>query len=190
VEEEQRRHGAWVRYWPLLAVAVGGLMLGCVLVFPRLLYPPLTITELQARGIRDPMQQVQLQNERLKLQNDARTTLLQGLGGLLVVSTAGAGAYTAWRQLQDNRRQQQRNEDLSREELRLSRESQIADRFTRAVEQLGNRDALDVRLGGIYALERLAHDSPRARASNRGGGAERLHPREQSTTVPQLTSGA
>jgi Pentapeptide repeats (8 copies) len=178
VAEEQRWRGAWVRFWPLLAVVVVGLVLGCVLVFPRILYPPLTITELQVHGVRDPTQQVQLQNERLKLQNDARTTLLQGLGGLLVVSTAGAGAYTGWRQLQDNRRQQQRNEELTREqlrqtsdasqeqlrltqeELRLTRESHITERFTRAVEQLGN-DALDMRLGGIYALERIAKDSER-----------------------------
>jgi uncharacterized protein YjbI with pentapeptide repeats len=176
--ERQRRRGVWVHYWPLLAVVVGGLVLGCVLVFPRLLYPPLSITELRARGVRDPKEQVQLQNDRLRLQNDARTTLLQAVGGLLVVTTAGAGAYTAWQQLQDNRRQQQDNEELSREqlqlsreqllqsldtsleELRLTRESQITERFTRAVEQLGNKDALDVRLGGIYALERLAHDSP------------------------------
>jgi hypothetical protein len=55
---EEHRRGTWVRYWPLLAVAVAGLMLGCVLVFPRLLYPPLTATELQARGVRDPTEQV------------------------------------------------------------------------------------------------------------------------------------
>ena len=158
--EEQHRRGAWVRYWPLLAVVVGGLVLGCVLIFPRLLYPPLTATELQARGITKATEQLPLQEGRLKLQNDARTTMLQALGGLLVVSTAGAGAYTAWRQLQENRRQQQRNEELSREELRLTRESHIAERFTRAVEQLGNNDALDVRLGGIYTLERFAQDSP------------------------------
>lgn len=41
----------------------------------------------------------------------------------------------------------------------LDRERLITDRFIRAVEQLGNRDSLDVRLGGIYALERIARDS-------------------------------
>jgi hypothetical protein len=40
----------------------------------------------------------------------------------------------------------------------LNRQGQITDRFTRAVDQLGN-DKLDVRLGGIYALERLARES-------------------------------
>lgn len=40
----------------------------------------------------------------------------------------------------------------------LNRQGQITERFTRAVEQLGH-DRIDVRLGGIYALERLARES-------------------------------
>ena len=40
----------------------------------------------------------------------------------------------------------------------LSREGQVTDRYTKAVEQLGS-DKLDVRIGGIYALERIARDS-------------------------------
>jgi hypothetical protein len=42
----------------------------------------------------------------------------------------------------------------------LSREGQVTDRYTKAIEQLGS-DKLDVRIGGIYALERVAHDSGR-----------------------------
>jgi uncharacterized protein YjbI with pentapeptide repeats len=40
----------------------------------------------------------------------------------------------------------------------LNRAGQITDRFTKAIEQLGS-EGLDVRLGGIYALERIARDS-------------------------------
>ncbi|WP_186382303.1 pentapeptide repeat-containing protein [Amycolatopsis rhizosphaerae] len=40
------------------------------------------------------------------------------------------------------------------------RQQQLTDRFSKAIEQLGTRDNLDVRLGGIYALERIARDSP------------------------------
>jgi hypothetical protein len=40
----------------------------------------------------------------------------------------------------------------------LARRGQLIDRFTKAVDQLGD-PAADVRLGGIYALERLAWDS-------------------------------
>lgn len=41
--------------------------------------------------------------------------------------------------------------------FRLSREGQLTERYTKAIEQLGS-GTLDVRLGAIYALERLAHD--------------------------------
>jgi hypothetical protein len=40
----------------------------------------------------------------------------------------------------------------------LSRQGQITDRYTRAIEQLGS-EKMDVRIGGIYALERVARDS-------------------------------
>ena len=42
----------------------------------------------------------------------------------------------------------------------LSRECQVTNRYTKAIEQLGS-DKLDVRIGGIYALERVARDSAR-----------------------------
>jgi hypothetical protein len=42
----------------------------------------------------------------------------------------------------------------------LSRESQVTDHYTKAIEQLGS-DKIDVRIGGIYALERVARDSVR-----------------------------
>lgn len=42
---------------------------------------------------------------------------------------------------------------------RLSQTGQLTDRYSKAVEQLGS-DQIEVRLGGIYALERLMRDSP------------------------------
>lgn len=42
--------------------------------------------------------------------------------------------------------------------FRLTREGHITDRYAKAIEQLGNANA-DVRIGGIYALERLARYS-------------------------------
>lgn len=42
----------------------------------------------------------------------------------------------------------------------LSREGQVTDRYAKAIEQLGS-DKLDVRIGGIYAFERVARDSAR-----------------------------
>jgi hypothetical protein len=74
---------------------------------------------------------------RLKAENDVRTTLVQvAAGGVLAV-----GGYFTYRQ------------------LRTTREGQITDRYTRAVDQLGH-NGVDVRLGGVFALERIARDSP------------------------------
>jgi hypothetical protein len=42
----------------------------------------------------------------------------------------------------------------------LSRVGQVTDRYTKAIDQLGS-DKIDVRIGGIYALERIARDSAR-----------------------------
>jgi hypothetical protein len=73
-------------------------------------------------------------------QNDVRATLLQALGGAVLV----IGAWSAWRQVQ------------------LGREGLITERFSRAVDQLGN-DKREVRVGGIYALARIARNSPEDR---------------------------
>jgi hypothetical protein len=109
------------------------VLLAVVLVAPRLLYPPLPASRFVGVA---PDKRIELETNRLKLQNDARTTLAQILaGGILLL-----GAYLTWRQLQVNR------------------EGQITDRYTKAVDQLGHAE-LDVRLGGIYALERIARDS-------------------------------
>jgi uncharacterized protein YjbI with pentapeptide repeats len=47
----------------------------------------------------------------------------------------------------------------TRERREENRERELIERFTRAIEQLGH-PALDVRLGGIYSLERLAREWP------------------------------
>jgi Pentapeptide repeats (8 copies) len=75
----------------------------------------------------------------------ARGRLLTFGAGLFA---AGALVYTA------------RNFTLSRRTFDLTEQGQVTDRYTKAIEQLGS-DKLDVRIGGVYALERVARDSPR-----------------------------
>jgi uncharacterized protein YjbI with pentapeptide repeats len=134
--------GEWrLALFALLGGALLALILALLLLVPRWLYPPLSSSELQGIA-RD--RQVELRNDRLKLQNDARATLLQGLAGLAVL----LGAAVAYRQFK-----------TGREQLRVGQEGQITERFTRAIDQLG-RSEIDVRRGGIYALGRLANDSP------------------------------
>jgi uncharacterized protein YjbI with pentapeptide repeats len=121
---------------PLLLAGVAVVLLvACVAVLPQLLVPVRT-RPVDGVGAAD---RLRLENERIGLQNQARATLLQAFGGAFFLVTA----LLTWRQIQVNR------------------EGQITERFTRAIEHLGTADKLDVRLGGIYALERIAIDSRR-----------------------------
>jgi hypothetical protein len=81
--------------------------------------------------------------ERLGAVNAARTTVLQAVGGLVLT----LGAYATWRRLR-----------INEEELRASRDGQITERYSRAIEHLGS-ESRDVRIGGVYALERVARNS-------------------------------
>ncbi|MFM9369928.1 pentapeptide repeat-containing protein [Streptomyces sp. Da 82-17] len=85
--------------------------------------------------------------QRLAAVNNVRTTLVQAVGGAVVLF----GAYATWRQLRVNQ-----------EGLNATREGQVTDRFSRAVDQLGSENT-DVRIGGLYALWRTAEHSERDR---------------------------
>jgi len=90
--------------------------------------------------------------------------LVQALG-LLTAGGAGAvGIFFTWRGQRITQESLQDTRENSEENLRLAREGQITERFTRAIDQLGatdeaNNKKLEIRLGGIYALERIAGDS-------------------------------
>jgi uncharacterized protein YjbI with pentapeptide repeats len=117
------------------ALVVIGVLLVLVLVvhlLPPLLVPPTA----QPQDL-----------DRAKVVGDVRTALVQALGGAALIGTLYFTAVS----LQDSRTSTNRT-------LELTRQGQIADRFTRAVAQLGDA-ALDVRVGGIYALEQVARDA-------------------------------
>ena len=84
-----------------------------------------------------------LLTQYLELENAMRATIAQILGGLALL----IGIYLTWRRV-----------GAAEKQVEVVREEQITERFTRAIEQLGS-DKLEVRLGGIYALERIARDS-------------------------------
>ena len=96
---------------------------------------------------------------RFDRENEARKTLAQIIGGIFVL----ASLYSSIKAF-----------DLQRQTESLQEQAEVTERFTKAIEQLGAltpggaldadgkpRINLVVRLGGIYALERIAQDSPR-----------------------------
>jgi uncharacterized protein YjbI with pentapeptide repeats len=75
---------------------------------------------------------------RLQAASSFRTAFVAGLAGLAALGSLAMANRT----------------------YRLTQQGQITERYTKAIEQLGS-DKLDVRLGGVYALERIATDSER-----------------------------
>lgn len=104
------------------------------------------------------------QKDLADAENSYRATLAQIFGGVAI----GIGLYYTWRRIgiaekelkatQDNLEITQKNLAVAQENLKVSQESQITERFTRAIEQLGS-EKIEIRLGGIYALERIAKES-------------------------------
>jgi hypothetical protein len=90
--------------------------------------------------------------ERLKAITDTRTALLAGL--------VGVGAICTF--LLNVRAQRFTAESLlaTRASIGLAEQGQLLDRYAKAINHLGH-ETLDVRLGGIYALEQIATESPR-----------------------------
>ena len=87
--------------------------------------------------------------------DDARGRLLTLSAGLFA---AGALIFTAlnFNLLQRN---SERADQWQRRTYELTEQGQVTDRYTKAIEQLGST-TVDVTIGGIYSLERIARDSP------------------------------
>jgi hypothetical protein len=82
--------------------------------------------------------------DRLNAVNNVRSTVLQGLAGVVALAGVGLGAAVTLRQ------------------VRVSREGQFIDLFTKALEQLSSDEVL-VRQGGAYAMEQIAEAAPHYR---------------------------
>jgi len=126
------RRVAWLAV--LTACGLLAVLFCAVWVFPRLLDPPLGMAAL--RDVASAQARIQLQQAQAQLANNARSAILQGLAGLVLV----AGAVATWRQ------------------VHIGRQGQITDRYTKAVDQLASRSVV-VRIGSIYAMERIAKNS-------------------------------
>jgi hypothetical protein len=141
-----------VDHWPRVLAVVLFLF---VFVVPRWFVPARSAASLA--GVEDPAARGRLEDDRLKLQNDVRIGLLQAVAGVAVI----AAVVVTWQQLETDRRQ-------LRQQLEVAGQEQAGERFARALDQLGS-EQLDVRLGGIYGLERIAAQTPGAAAAAAGG---------------------
>ena len=97
---------------------------------------PATVTPKDKLALKKD--QLTLEQSRVNAQNAIYGTLIQSVGGLFFFVTA----YFTYRN------------------VRATEEKQVTERFSKAIELLGS-EKLEIRLGGIYALERIAKDSPK-----------------------------
>jgi len=80
----------------------------------------------------------ELKNSQNTVQNTVLTTSIQGFGGLFFIVTAVISWFN----------------------YKATEDKQIAERFSQAVDLLGKENNIACNLGGIYALEQIAKDSP------------------------------
>ena len=106
-----------------------GLLIGFVFLLSAILLIWIPYWRVSQFGINNA-------TENATLENQYRATFAQILGGVAI----GISLYYTW----------QKNN--------IAQEGQITERFTRAIDQLGNRK-MEIRLGGIYALERISNES-------------------------------
>jgi hypothetical protein len=129
--------------------------------------------------------------------------LIQALG-LIMAGLAGAGGiYFTWRNLamtkrnmEDTQETTQRQLDAAQAQLRIAQEGQVTERFTKAIDQLGEEDdndepRLEIRIGGIYALERIAKHYQEPSLEDYGPVMEILtaYIRENAKWTPVLDRG-
>jgi uncharacterized protein YjbI with pentapeptide repeats len=88
-------------------------------------------------------EQIVLERDRINAQTDVYNLLFQGVGALIL----GGFVYTGWHYLRRTDGQ------FQQADRRL-----ITDRFSQAISHLAS-DKMEIRLGGIYTLERIAQES-------------------------------
>jgi uncharacterized protein YjbI with pentapeptide repeats len=122
------------RAWltPTVVLPALALILGIAAVVLAVWVLPLVLTRHPSAGMSAAA--------RLKSQNDVRTPVIAALA--LISAATITAAYAS-------------------RSARLTLQGQLADRYTKAIDQLGADKGVDVHIGGIYALERIAVDSAR-----------------------------
>jgi uncharacterized protein YjbI with pentapeptide repeats len=131
-----------------------------------------------------------------------RRDLVQGFASVAqaaAVGLAGAvglvGLFFTWRSLRQARESQAQTQVNTQRTLELTEQGQITERFTRSIDQLGATDEttgkprLELRLGGIYALERIAWDSPE-RDYSTVMEVLTAYVRENTTQAPRASEGS
>ena len=125
--------------WRGLLLVLGGLVVLGLVVWALWCIPPWQVEQVRVRLDKPEKYEYRLAT----LEDEYRRTLAQSIGGFFLL----VGLYLTWRRIV-----------ATEKNVSVAEEGQITERFTRAIAQLGDKE-MAIRLGGIYALERIAKDS-------------------------------
>ncbi len=144
---------AWLTWIGTVAIVLVGAVVFVLLdvfaryiaeITPQQLMPVASITE-------DELARRTLENEGVRI----NLSIAAGIGGLIALVFVAVRSLAA-----------QKQAAASYKQAVVAEEGQITERFTRAIDQLGatendGKPKVEIRLGAIYALERIARDSER-----------------------------
>lgn len=119
------------------------ILLTPVLLLIIWIIPKWYVKPLDNKALGESQSEFDREKEKRKLEDDTRKTLAQIIGGVFLLFGIFV-TYNTYR--------------LNVDQQNLTREGQITDRFSKAVEHLGSNEQ-SIRIGGLYALERIARDS-------------------------------
>ncbi|MEP0924903.1 pentapeptide repeat-containing protein [Leptolyngbya sp. ST-U4] len=85
--------------------------------------------------------------------------ITSGIGTLATIA-GGIVLYLNFRVANRNAAIANKNSRIANRNVEIANAKQVTERFSKAIDQLGNEDQIQVRLGGVYSLERIAKDSP------------------------------
>ena len=146
--------------WRGVLLVLGGLVVLGLVVWALWCIPPWQVEQVRVRLDTPEKYEYRLAT----LEDEYRRTLVQSIGGFFLL----VGLYLTWRRIvatektvsvaQENLSVAQENVRVAQETVRVAEEGQVTERFTKAIAQLGDKE-MAIRLGGIYALERIAKDS-------------------------------
>ncbi len=148
----------------LVRLVIGFIAVELLVVLPFLWW--LNVTPIEQReailGVKDFFE---LRNQAIKSVTTSIQILATVFGGIAILFNVYYGAKRA-KALEKNAIAATENAVAANKNAEVAEQGQITERFTKAIDQLGS-DNISIRLGGIYALERIAEDSKKGRWSEK-----------------------
>jgi hypothetical protein len=141
------------RDYTILGGAVAAVIVFVIVFLPRIVVRGLPVNMTQS--ISDPKDRLSLENDRLKLRNEFRTTCVQLLAGLALI----AGVLVTYRQSLAAQTALTSSLATSRKQLEIAQSVEERTNYDEAIKQLSDPD-LAIRLASIHTLVHIAEANP------------------------------